>query len=179
MIFFLYVVYLYRIKNKKQFLNFLTCINNLHFAIKYCQIHHFAFNVIVFSSYLVLFKRAENNLTLSWNWNFMKNNIPEKFSEISRSQIIWALYVETLHWVCRINSIRQRAMLSNLRKDIDSITLKAIYHAIIKSHLYYSSLVWAKSFIHLKKESFNKKLQLDRFTDSSFFGSCFRLGNFF
>ena len=175
MIFFLYVVYLYRIKNKKQFVNFLTWINDLHFAIKYCQIHHFAFNVIVFSSYLVLFKRAENNLTLSWNWNFMKNNIPEKFSEISRSQIIWALYVETLHWVCRLNSITQRAVLSNIRNDIDSITLKAIYHAIIKSHLYYSSLVWAKSFIHLKKESFNKKLQLVRFTDSSFFGSCFRL----
>ena len=105
----------------------------------------------------------------------MKNNIPKKFSEISRSQIIWALYVETLHWVCRLNSITQRAVLSNIRNDIDSITLKAIYHAIIKSHLYYSSLVWAKSFIHLKKESFNKKLQLDRFTDSSFFGSCFRL----
>ena len=156
MIFFLYVVYLYRIKNKKQFVNLLMCINNLHFAIKYCQIHHFAFNVIIFSSYLVLFKPAENNLTLPWNWNFMKNNIPEKFSEISRSQIIWTLYVETLHWVCRLNSITQRVVLSNIRNDIDSITLKAIYHAIIKSHLYYSSLVWAKVLFILKKKALTR-----------------------
>ena len=68
-----------------------------------------------------------------------------------------------------------KAMLSNIRHDIDSIIPKAIYHTIIESHLHYSSLVWVKSFIHLKKERFNKKLQLVRFTDSFFFGSCFRL----
>ena len=66
-------------------------------------------------------------------------------------------------------------MLSDIRHDIDSITPKALYHAIIESELYYSSLVWAKSFTHLKKESFNKKLQLVYFTDSFFFGSCFHL----
>ena len=60
-------------ENKKQFVNFLTCI-----------FFHFAFNVIIFS-YLVLFKRAENKLTSTRNGNFMKNNIPEKFSEISCS----------------------------------------------------------------------------------------------
>ena len=65
-------------------------------------------------------------------------------------------------------------MLSNIRQDIDSIIPKAIYHAIIESNLCYSSLVWVKSFIHLKKERFNKKLQLVRFTDSLIaeLGSC-------
>ena len=71
--------------------------------------------------------------------------------------------------------IKAKTMLSNIMHDIDNITPKAIYHGIIKSHLSYSSLVWAKSFIHLKKESFNKKLQLVRFTNSFFFGSCFLL----
>ena len=42
-------------------------------------------------------------------------------------------------------------MLSNIRHDIDSTTQKAIYHAVIELHLYYSSLVCAKTFIHLKK----------------------------
>ena len=70
-------------------------------------------------------------------------------------------------------------MLSNIRHYIDSIIPKAIYHAIMESHLYYSSLVGAKSFIHLKKESFNKKLQLVHFTDSFFFCSCFHLEFFF
>ena len=108
LIYLLHVLYIYRIKNKKPFVNFFTCTNNLHFAIKYCWIHHFAFNVIIFNSYLVLFQLAENNLTLTWNWNVMKNKILKKFSQISRSHIIWTLYVETIHWVCRINSIRQR-----------------------------------------------------------------------
>ena len=48
---------------------------------------------------------------------------------------------------------KAKAMFSNIRHDIDSITPKAIYHTIIESHLYYSSLVWAKSFIHLKKKA--------------------------
>ena len=65
---------------------------------------------------------------------------------------------------------KAKAMLSNITHD-NSI----IHHAIIEPHLYYSSLVGAKSFIHLKKESFNKKLQLVRFTDSFFFGSYFHL----
>ena len=46
---------------------------------------------------------------------------------------------------------RAKAMLSNIRHDIDSTTPKAIYHAIIESRLHYSCLVWAKSFTHLKK----------------------------
>ena len=53
-------------------------------------------------------------------------------------------------------------MLSNIRHDIDSIISKAIYHDVIESHLYNSSLVGAKSFIHLKKENFNKQLKLVR-----------------
>ena len=63
---------------------------------------------------------------------------------------------------------KAKAMLSDIRHDIDSITPKVLYRAIIESELYHSSLVWAKSFIHLKKESFNKKLQLVYFTDSFF-----------
>ena len=48
------------------------------------------------------------------------------------------------------------AILSNMRQDIDIIILNAIYHAIIESHFYYSSLVWAKSFIRFKKKSLTR-----------------------
>ena len=93
--------------------------------------------------------------------------------------ILYSDYMSTLrgnNTFCVLTELsKAKAMLWNIRHDIDSITLKAIYHAIIESHLYYSSLVWAKTFVHLKKESFNKKLQLVRFTDNFFFGSCFRL----
>ena len=78
-----------------------------------------------------------------------------------------------------LTKLKAKAMLSNMRHDIDIISPKAIYHTIMESHLYYSCLVWAKSFIHLKKESFNKKLQLGCFTDSFFLGSCFDLEFFF
>ena len=66
-------------------------------------------------------------------------------------------------------------MLSNIRHDIDSIISKAIYHDVIESHLYNSSLVEAKGFIHLKTESLNKKLKLVRFAENFFFGSFFHL----
>ena len=48
---------------------------------------------------------------------------------------------------------KAKKLFSDIRHDIDSITPKTIYHTIIESHLYYSSLVWAKSFIHLKKKA--------------------------
>ena len=44
---------------------------------------------------------------LDFTWNSMKSSISEKFNEISRSQIIWALYVETISWECWLN-LRQR-----------------------------------------------------------------------
>ena len=43
------------------------------------------------------------------------------------------------------------AMLSKIRHFVDQKTLKAIYHAIFESHLYYYSLVWAHSFNSTKR----------------------------
>ena len=40
---------------------------------------------------------------------------------------------------------KAKAMLSDVRHDVDNIIPNTIYHAIIESHLYYSSLVWAKN----------------------------------
>ena len=37
-------------------------------------------------------------------------------------------------------------MLSKIRYFVDQKTLKAIYHAIFESHLYYSALFWAQNF---------------------------------
>ena len=51
---------------------------------------------------------------------------------------------------------KAKAMLSNIRHDIDNIIPKAIYHAIIESRLYYSSLVGAKIFIYLKKKALTR-----------------------
>ena len=39
---------------------------------------------------------------------------------------------------------KAKAMLSNIRHDIDSTIPKAIYHAIIESHLYYSLFILKK-----------------------------------
>ena len=50
---------------------------------------------------------------------------------------------------------KAKAMLSHIRHDIDTIIPKAIYHAIIESHLYYSSLVWGKSFIQALTRNYN------------------------
>ena len=38
-----------------------------------------------------------------------------------------------------------------MRYFVDKKTLKAIYHAIFESHLYYSSLVWAQNFNSKKR----------------------------
>ena len=42
---------------------------------------------------------------------------------------------------------KANAMLSKIRHFLDQKTLKAIYHAIFESNLYFSSLVWAHNFI--------------------------------
>ena len=58
---------------------------------------------------------------------------------------------EHLTWKPHIDGIsaklnKANAMLSKTRYFVDRKTLKAIYHAIFKSHLYYSSFVWAQNF---------------------------------
>ena len=74
---------------------------------------------------------------------------------------------EHLTWKPQIDGIstklnKANAILSEKRHFVDQKTLKAIYHAIFESHLYSSSLVWARNFnstksiktyIFLKKRS--------------------------
>ena len=79
----------------------------------------------------------------------------KQYTQKNQSNILQSDYSSTLRGnnilsvSTKLNKVK--AMLSNIRHDIDSITPKAIYYAIIESHLYCFSLVWAKSFIHLKK----------------------------
>ena len=40
---------------------------------------------------------------------------------------------------------KAKAMLWDIRHDVDNIIPNTIYHATIESDLYYSSLVWAKN----------------------------------
>ena len=56
-----------------------------------------------------------------------------------------------LTWKSEIDRIstkhnKANAILSKIRHFADQKTLKAMYHAIFESHLYYSSLVWAQNF---------------------------------
>ena len=46
---------------------------------------------------------------------------------------------------------KANAMLSKIRHFVEQKTLKAIYHAMFESHLYYSSLVWAQNFNSTKR----------------------------
>ena len=46
---------------------------------------------------------------------------------------------------------KANAILSKVRHFVDQETLKAIYHAIFESHLYYSSLVWTQNFNSTKR----------------------------
>ena len=63
---------------------------------------------------------------------------------------------EHLTWKLHIDEIsaklhKANASLSKMRYFVDKKTLKAIYHAIFESHLYYSSLVWAQNFNSKKR----------------------------
>ena len=63
---------------------------------------------------------------------------------------------EHLTWKLHINEIsaklrKANTSLSKMRYFVDKKTLKAIYHAIFESHLYYSSLVWAQNFNSKKR----------------------------
>ena len=69
-----------------------------------------------------------------------------------------------LTWKPHIDGIstklnKANAMLSKIRHFVDQKALKAIYHAIFESHLYYSSLVWAQNILILQKDclSYKKK----------------------
>ena len=69
-----------------------------------------------------------------------------------------------LTWKPHIDGIstklnKANAMLSKIRHFVDQKALKAIYHAIFESHLYYSSLVWAQNISILQKDclSYKKK----------------------
>ena len=62
---------------------------------------------------------------------------------------------EHLAWKPHIDGIstilnKANAMLSKIRHFVDQKTLKAIYHAILESHLH-SSLVWAQNFNSTKR----------------------------
>ena len=62
---------------------------------------------------------------------------------------------EHLTWKPHIDGIsaklnKANAILSKIRHFVDQKTLKAIYHAIFESHLYYS-LVWAQNFNSTKR----------------------------
>ena len=63
---------------------------------------------------------------------------------------------EHLTWKPHIDGIstklsKANAMLSKIRHFVDQKTLKAIYHAIFESHLYYPSLVSAQNFNPTKR----------------------------
>ena len=72
---------------------------------------------------------------------------------------------EHLTWKPHIDGIstklnKANGMLSKIRHFVDQITLKAIYHAVFESHLYYSSLVWAQSFNSTKRLFISQKKAL-------------------
>ena len=55
-----------------------------------------------------------------------------------------------LTWKKQINHMslelnKTNAMLSKLRYLLDMKTLKSVYYAIFKSHLFYASLVWVQN----------------------------------
>ena len=56
--------------------------------------------------------------------------------------LIWKPHIDGIF--AKLN--KTNALLSKIRHFVDQKTLKSIYHAIFKSHLYYSSLVWAQNF---------------------------------
>ena len=69
---------------------------------------------------------------------------------------------EHLTWKPHIDGVstklnKANGMLSKIRHFVDQITLKAIYHAVFESCLYYSSLVWAQSFNSTKRLFISQK----------------------
>ena len=61
--------------------------------------------------------------------------------------LTWKPYIDGIS--TKLN--KANPMLSKLRHFVDQKTLKAIYHALFESHLYYSFLVWEQNFKSTKR----------------------------
>ena len=91
---------------------------------------------------VVLFKSGKKKLNFGLK---LKLNAKRSYSTNS-VKYIGVKIDEHLTWKPHIDEIsaklnKANAMLSKIRHFVDQKTLKAIYHAIFQSHLYYSSLV--------------------------------------
>ena len=159
---------------------FLIYINDLHYSIKFCNVHHFAddTNLINFNSSIkVINKQVNKDLKTLSDWL----NANKIFLNVSKTKLVLfrsakkqldfglklklngkRLYTtnsvkylgvkidEHLTWKPQLDGIstklnKANAILSKVRHFVDQKTLKAIYHAIFESHLYYYSLVWAQN----------------------------------
>ena len=72
---------------------------------------------------------------------------------------------EHLTWKTHIGKIstkfnKTNAMLSKIKYYLNQKTLKAIYHAVFESHLYYPSLIWALNFNSTKRLFISQKRAL-------------------
>ena len=96
---------------------------------------------------LVLFRSAKKqpdfDLKLKFNGKrlYPTNSVKYLGVKIDR-HLTWKPHIDGIS--AKLN--KANAMLSKRRHFVDQKTLKAIYHAIFKSHIYSSSLVWAQNF---------------------------------
>ena len=164
----------------------LIYINDLHYSIKFCKVHHFADdrNRINFNSSIkVINKQVNKDLKTLSNWlkaNKICLNVSKTEAVLFKSakkhfdsglklklngkrlyptnsvKYLGVKLDEHLTGKPHTDGIsakltKANAMLSKIRHFVDQKTLKAIYHAIFESHLYYSSLVWAQNFNSTKR----------------------------
>ena len=101
---------------------------------------------------VVLFKSAKKQLVFGLK---LKLN-GKKLYPTNSVKYLGVKIDEHLTWKPHIDGIsaklnKANAILSKIRHFVDQKTLKAIYHAIFESHLYYSPLVWVQNFNSTKR----------------------------
>ena len=153
---------------------FLIYINDLHKAIQYCKVHHFADDTNLFDTS----KSVKNlNELISRDMKHLNNWLSaNKISELiifkyprkvlldeikiklsgkrlypSNSVKFLGIKIDRfLYWHDQVNSIaaklnRANALLLKIRNYVNTKTLRNIYFAIFDSHLSYSCIVWAQN----------------------------------